>query len=77
LRPEVLQEFLAGEHAVAMNDEIGQHVEHFRAKLDQSARAAQFTPLRVERLVTKEIPHGVASRVQRCCAAGALVVGLQ
>ena len=58
LRPQVLEEFLPGDNAVAMGDEISQDVEHLRAELDQRASAAQFTAARVERIVTKEIPHG-------------------
>src|SRR5262245_41857696 len=44
-----------------MDDEVAQDVEHLRAEGDTPARAAQFTPARVKRILTKEILHGAGS----------------
>jgi hypothetical protein len=59
LGPQGIEKLLPGDGAVAMGDEVAQDVEHLRAELDQCARAAQFPAARVERIVTKQMPHGV------------------
>src|SRR5262249_59375424 len=61
LGPQVIEELLLGDHAVTLGDEVAQDVEDLGAELDERARAAQFTAVRVERIVPKKILHGTCS----------------
>src|SRR5262249_44582060 len=58
LGPQVLEEILLGDNAVAMGDEVVQDVEDLRAERNTPASAAQFTAAYIQRIVTKEILHG-------------------
>src|SRR5262249_42666432 len=61
LGPQVLKQLLLGDHAVTLGDEVAQDVEDLGAELDERARAAQFTAVRIERIGPKKILHGTCS----------------
>jgi len=58
LGPEMLEEILLGDKAVAVRDEVAQDVEYLRAQVDTPSSTAQFTAARIERIITEKIPHG-------------------
>jgi hypothetical protein len=58
LRPKVLKKIVLGDNAIALGDEVAQDVEHLRTDRDTSAGPVQFSAVRVERIITKEILHG-------------------
>lgn len=65
LGPEMLQQLLLGDNAVAVHNEIGQHIEHLGSHLDWHTRSAQLIALGVKRIVPKHIAHCPPSRLDR------------
>ena len=57
LRPQVLQEFLLGDHPLAMRQEVGQHLKGLAPQLDRRPGAMQLGALGVQDIVTKAVPH--------------------
>jgi hypothetical protein len=57
-RPELLQEFFFGDHAVAVLNQVGEDIEHLRLKLDRLTGIAQLVALQVEFIVViKGVDH--------------------
>jgi hypothetical protein len=57
VRPQALEQLVAGDDAVAMQHEIGEDIEDLRSERDEFASATQFIPLGVETIVAKEVAH--------------------
>jgi len=57
LGPQALQEFLFGDYAVAMCEEIGQEIQGVRLQRTQKTRAAEFIAVRIERIGLKRVYH--------------------
>jgi hypothetical protein len=55
LGPQVLQELLFGDHAVAMREEIGQKIQGVRLQRAQDTRTAEFIAVRIKRIRLKSI----------------------
>jgi hypothetical protein len=55
LGPQVLQELLFGDHAVAMREEIGQKIQGVRLQRAQDTRTAEFIAVRIKRIRLKGI----------------------
>jgi len=53
----LLEEFLFGNHTVAMLEEVDEHCKYLGLDGDLLARAAQLTVLRVEFVVTEAVDH--------------------
>jgi hypothetical protein len=57
LRPDVLQEFLAGDDTVPMLDEIVQNREDLRLQGTWSPGVAQFVELGIQNVVIEQVQH--------------------
>lgn len=57
LGPEMLQQLLLGDNAVAVHNEIGQHIEHLGPDPDWHACLMQLVALGVKHVVPKHIAH--------------------
>ena len=55
--PHLRQEFVPGDDAVALLDEIGQHLKDFRPQRDARPLSAEFIALRIQRIIAKHIGH--------------------
>jgi hypothetical protein len=67
VRPQALEELIAGDDAVAMRQEIGQDIKDLRSQRDESPASTQFIALGVEAIVAKDIAHRpVSSPGLRC-----------
>ena len=55
--PHLCQHFVAGDHPVALLDEIHQHLKDLAPQRDAHTTPAQFVALRVKRTVAKDIVH--------------------
>jgi hypothetical protein len=59
-RPYLFTEFMLGNHTVAVHQEIGEHLEHFRSQSNRLASPAQEIALCVQDTVRKEVVHSLA-----------------
>jgi len=57
VRPQVLEEFLLGDHTILMAQEVGEHLKGFPPELDGLPSAMQLMALGVEDIVTKAVAH--------------------
>jgi hypothetical protein len=57
LGPDVLQEFLAGDNAVAMLEEIAQDGKDLRLQGTRGPGVAQFVELGIEGVVIEQVQH--------------------
>jgi hypothetical protein len=68
--PELLEQFLLGDNAVPLPNEIGQELKDLGPEFEELPRPAQLTGLEVERVFTKHVPHTTSSaRLQSSFAA--------
>jgi hypothetical protein len=73
----MLEEFRFRDHAVAMFDEIRQHIEYLRFQLTRPAAVAEFVETGVEFVVIEDVDHysnprpvdGCTSRQSPCNAS--------
>jgi hypothetical protein len=77
LGPQVLQEFLFGDHAVAMCQEIGQDIQGVRLQGTQGIPVAEFVTFRIKRIRLKDVDHrNVPPWAHGCAVSHALSTGL-
>ena len=57
-RPEVLNQFILGDDAITMRNEVGEHIENLRPKWAGLPAVTEFVQVRVQCIVTKDIDHG-------------------
>ena len=57
LGPHALLEFLAGDHALAMREKIGQNIAHLRFNAAEDTGVPEFIALGVEGIVCKLVLH--------------------
>jgi hypothetical protein len=57
VRPEALGEFLLGNDAVAVLEQIEEHVEHFRPQVEEVTGTRQRIEVGVEDTVAKGVEH--------------------
>src|SRR4029434_658061 len=55
--PHLLAQLLLGDHAVAMGEEIMEHLKHFAPQRDGLPRPLHDIELRIQRTVPEDIPH--------------------
>src|SRR5262249_49634029 len=67
--PQLLPQLLLVDNAVAMGEEIGEHLKHFGADVDQMPCAVQLAALRVEGIVAKHVEHGRYPLCPRLCGS--------
>ena len=58
--PELFQEFVFGDHAVAMLQEVDEHIEALALQGAKGVAAAEFAALRIELVIAKDIDHAIA-----------------
>ena len=59
VRPEPLEEFVFGDHAVAMLNQVDEHLKPFGRDRNHLARAVQFIAFLIERTIAEAIdPRG-------------------
>src|SRR5262245_44155322 len=63
LGPELFQEFVFGDDAIAMLHEVDEHVEALTLKGAEGAAVAEFVTLRIELVTIKGIEHATALRL--------------
>ena len=72
-RPQVFEEFVLGDNAVTMLDEVRQQIEHLGLELEECASAAQLVEPRVEFVLVEGVDHrtrpSVRCRTQVCSSA--------
>ena len=56
-RPQVVAQLLSGDDAVAVDEEIGEQVEHFGAERDRGPGAAQLILQGIQGLVAEYVAH--------------------
>src|SRR5262249_47937865 len=59
--PQVLAEFLLGNHTIAMCQEVCEYLKDFAPELHQSPSLMQLIALRVQHIVAKGVAHRPAS----------------
>jgi hypothetical protein len=66
-RPEVLNQFILGNDAITMRNEVGQHIENLGPKWAGSLSVTEFVQVCVQCIVTEDIDHGplLAARRER------------
>jgi hypothetical protein len=69
--PNLVAQFLLGDHTIAMLDEIAEHLEHLRSQPGTLARPVQGMELRVQSTICKAVEH-TSSAAQRRIATGML-----
>src|SRR4029453_17286580 len=57
-RPEVLNQFILGDDAITMRNEVDKHIENLGPKWAGSPAVMEFVQVCVQRIVTKDINHG-------------------
>jgi hypothetical protein len=57
-RPEVLNQFLLGDDAITMGNEVGEHIEHLGSKWAGMPTVTELIQVHVQGVVTKDIDHG-------------------
>ena len=57
-RPEVLNQFILGDDAITMRNEVGEHIENLRPKWTGLPAVTEFVQVRVQCIITKDIDHG-------------------
>jgi hypothetical protein len=60
LRPQLLQEFLPGNHALTMRQKVSEHLKDFASQFDGSPCALQLMALGVQGIVAKGVAHCLA-----------------
>src|SRR5262249_17469674 len=55
---DLLAQFLLGDNAVGMGQQVNQSLEHFAAQLADTPGAGQLRTLRIEGPLTEDVPHG-------------------
>src|SRR5581483_6904970 len=60
--PDLVEQFVLADHAIAVLDEIEQNVEHLRLQRDALAGAAQLPPIDIKYMICKEKSHYSKSR---------------
>ena len=63
--PDVVEELFFGDHPLAVDDEVGEDVEHLRFDRDRNPAPAQLEERRVELDVTEAVDHGRGPRASR------------
>jgi hypothetical protein len=63
--PELVQEFVFGDDALAMLHEVDEHVEALALQGAEDAAVAEFVTLRIELVTIKGIEHAAALRLLR------------
>jgi hypothetical protein len=58
-RPYLFTEFVLGNHTVAVHQEIGEYLEHFRSQSDRLVSPAQEIALCVQDTIRKEVVHSL------------------
>jgi hypothetical protein len=60
VRPELCEQFVLGDHAVAMLYKVDQHIEPLGFQRAQDTPPAEFIALRIEFVICKNIDHAPA-----------------
>jgi hypothetical protein len=57
VRPQALEQLIAGDNAVAMRQKIDEDIEDLRPQRHECPSATQFIPLGVKAIVAKDVAH--------------------
>src|SRR5215813_11553674 len=61
--PELFQEFVFGDDAIALLHEVDEHIEALALQGAEGAAVAEFVTLRIELVIIKGIEHAAAPRL--------------